>query len=246
MKTVLSCCVGGGLVFGASIPTDKANGQHFGLSVKDNGILVRESHEVKKEKTVNESKWNESKQIFEYFDEVIEYFESVQGFEHLFPTIEQAVQFLNEKQGLKIIFEPYSKELTDDWTIEQKLAYDGNNRQECEDIAKGKKIKVVEYELAKYVSENPNKSTKELQNMFEGGVSKDFQYSLMSRLCHDYGKDTSPILIQESGAVVKDPENNYRPIIKNEGWVISPQGLEFIKVCEEQEKKDGYISGSFY
>ena len=105
MKTVLSCCASGGLYFRASIPTDKENGQHFGMSSKDGGIQVSESHQVKKTRIVNKSEWNKSKQIFEYHDEEIEYFDTEEGFRKLFPTIDKAVEYLNDEHGLKIIYE---------------------------------------------------------------------------------------------------------------------------------------------
>ncbi len=233
-KTVLACCVSGGSYFSASISTESINKRHFGIKKTDEGIRVAETYQVIKSKTVSEGeKFNEQKQIYEYHNQIIDYYDTVNGFIKTFKTVKDAIIFLNNTYNLELKYNPNSKELTGETTIAEKLGQKIDSS----------KTEIIELELVKYVKENPGKSTKFLQKMFEGGESEDFQYSLLSRLCHDYGKDTSPILIQESGPVVKDPENSYKPIIKNEGWIISPQGEEFLKKCSEQGDN---ITGDFY
>ena len=246
MKTNLSACESGGMYYNATIETDEKNQRAFGLTSVKDGIELSESYLIKKQRIDNDGTWNKKKQIYEYLKEKIDYYDHEQGIKAVFPTIKEAVNFLNSKYGLNIIYEPFTKDITDSYTAEQKLSYTGKNQSEIDLMVKNKDVKIIEVELIKYLKENPKTSTKELQKLFEGGSHKDFQYSLLSRLCHDYGKTTSPLIMQESGPVKKDPNNNYEPIIKNEGWLITPQAEEFLINVAEELKKDGYVHSSFY
>ncbi len=216
MKTVLIANANGGNNLNFLIDTDKANKSYIVISgLSDNeGIKVEEYHKEFFTVEKQDSKWNDKLKKYEYFDASYESYNDKKDFTKIFDSLEKVLNFLEKDYNLKLTWEPLTKELTEQWTIEQKIANSnrtGNKNERLrsyhaiEKMHKNQDVKIIEVELIKYLKENPKTSTKDLQKLFEGGSSEDFEYSILSRLCHDYGKPESPLIMQESGLEKKDP-----------------------------------------
>lgn len=170
-----------------------------------------------------------------------------------FKTFEQCLQFIKEKYGLECKYPKWTKEMTSDWTWEQNIRYaemhENVNSVPFEKIEKmvvGKNLKCIEIEELKYIRDNPKTKTQPLRELFDYIQKEEFNHSLLSRLCHDYGNNRTPLITQESGNPELDKNNCYQPVIKDEGWLITENGLRVIKEYEEAIKEKGFFDGSLY
>jgi len=155
-----------------------------------------------------------------------------------FNTFKECLHFIGERFGLICEYPNWSKELINEWTWEQNIAYaEGQDEKVCELMAKDVDIRIVELNVLDHIVKNPNCTTEFLQKEFEGGI-KDIDHSVLSRLAHDYGQPQTPIIAKCDGKIMTEKGIKQ---VNPEGWVVTEQGTNLIERTQKELKEKGYI-----